>query len=160
MSEPVASAPAEDSAPLLCHCQSLRQAARRATALYDAIMAPHGLRISQYAVLAQLGRHGPQSVHALAAALILDRTTLGHNLRPLERDGLIASVADATDKRVRRLSITPAGQALLERAGPAWTEAQTAFELRFGRAQSALLQRDLKRLTQSLIVTAGQGEDA
>jgi DNA-binding MarR family transcriptional regulator len=138
----------------MCHCQVLRQAARRATALYDAAMAPHGLRISQYSILSRLARYGPLSVQALAAALVLDRTTLGRNLRPLERDGLIASEPDAADKRVRRLVLTPAGASLLERSRPTWMEAQAAFEAQYGRVEAVALQQQLHRLTQSLIVPA------
>jgi len=70
-----------------CHCQALRQAARRVSTLYDAALAPHGLRISQYAVLARLQGEGLCCIQALAGALAMDRTTLGRALRPLERDG-------------------------------------------------------------------------
>ena len=30
------------------------------------------------------------TINALAAELVMDRTTLGRNIRPLQRDGLIA----------------------------------------------------------------------
>jgi DNA-binding MarR family transcriptional regulator len=152
MGDPVASACVDEAAALPCHCHSLRQAARRATALYDAAMAPYGLRISQFSILSRLGRHGPLSVQALAAALVLDRTTLGRNLRPLERDGLVASETDAADKRVRRLGLTEAGRSLLEAARPAWREAQAAFERDYGRSRAAALQQELSRLTQVLVV--------
>jgi DNA-binding MarR family transcriptional regulator len=151
MITPLASA-AASGPPVLCHCHSLRQAARRATALYDAAMAPFGLRISQYAILARLRQSGPMSLQSLAAELVLDRTTLGRNLRPLERDGLVASSADANDRRIRRLVLTEAGLSLMRRARPAWQEAQASFEAQYGPAQAASLQRDLLRLTEALVV--------
>jgi DNA-binding MarR family transcriptional regulator len=135
-----------------CHCQSLRQAARRATALYDAAMAPYGLRISQYSILSRLRRYGPLSLQALAALLVLDRTTLGRNLRPLERDGLVASEAEAGDKRVRLLALTEEGRSVLQAAGPAWHAAQAAFEQQYGKSEASALQQALHRVTQALIV--------
>lgn len=128
----------------------LRQAARRATALYDAAMAPHGLRISQFAVLGRLGRAGPLAVQALAAALVLDRTTLQRNLRPLERDGLIVSEADPADRRVRRLVLTPLGRDTLAAATPTWRAAQARFESLCGAAEAAELRQRLGRLLQAL----------
>ena len=115
-------------------------------------MAPVGLRISQFSILVRLRQSGPMSLHALAAALVLDRTTLGRNLRPLERDGLVASGAGAEDRRVRLLSVTEAGLALMRRALPAWEQAQAEFEAQYGASAATALRQDLNRLTQSLRV--------
>ena len=149
----LASAPAgigSDEQSVACHCAALRRAARRATGLYDGAMAPFGIRVSQYGILVRLRRSGPTSLQALAADLVLDRTTLGRNLRALERDGYVASVADPSDRRVRRLVITQAGVALIRRATPAWQEAQVAFEARYGTAQAAALLVALSEVTACL----------
>lgn len=58
-----------------CHCQAVRQAAQRVTALYDAALAPLGIRVTQFGILARLGRDGPRSIQALAADMVMDRTT-------------------------------------------------------------------------------------
>lgn len=157
--DPPADKPVDDILPASCHCQSLRQAARRATALYDAAMAPFGLRISQFSILSRLQRHGPLSLQALAATLVLDRTTLGRNLRPLEREGLVASDTDPADKRVRLLGLTGRGRARLATALPAWREAQSAFEQQYGKPESAALQQELHRLTLALTVPERVTED-
>jgi DNA-binding MarR family transcriptional regulator len=150
--------PPSEIPTVLCHCSALRTAARRATALYDKAMAPFGLRISQFGILARLRRLGPMSLHALATELVLDRTTLGRNLAPLERDGLVASEADPTDRRVRRLVITDAGLAMMRRALPAWNSAQHAYEAQYGVAQSVALRDDLHRLTAALQAEPGAGD--
>jgi hypothetical protein len=72
-----------------CNCLAVRQAARYVTQLYDRHLAASGLRTSQYGTLAKLKRRGPMAINELAAELVIDRTTLGRNIRPLERDGLI-----------------------------------------------------------------------
>ncbi len=149
MSEDDARPRAESCAPA-CHCQGLRQAARRTTALYDNVMAPFGIRISQFGILARLRRAGPLSLQALAAELVLDRTTLGRNLRPLERDGLVASESDPADRRVRRILVTAAGTDLIRRAMPAWEAAQAAFEAQVGTAPAEALRGELHRITVAL----------
>ena len=127
----------------LCHCQALRQAARRVSALYDAAMAPFGLRVSQFGILSRLRSGGPRGIQALAAELAMDRTTLGRNIRPLERDGLLAAIPDPDDKRARLLSLTPAGGALVARAMPAWREAQAEYEALYGAEPAATLRAAL-----------------
>lgn len=121
----------------LCHCQAIRQAARRVSALYDAAMAPLGLRVSQYGVLVRLQAGGPRGIQALAAELVMDRTTLGRNIRPLERDGLLSAVSDPADRRGRLLAITPAGADLVVRAAPAWRAAQATYEAQIGQQKAA-----------------------
>ena len=133
-----------------CHCQALRQAARRASAFYDAALAPLGLRVSQFGILARLRRDGPRGIQALAAELAMDRTTLGRNIRPLERDGLLRTAADPADGRSRLLCITPRGAALVEAAWPAWSAAQAGFEARYGAAPAAELHAALQRVVAML----------
>ena len=133
-----------------CNCQALRQAARRVTALYDAELAPFGLRVSQFSVLVRLHRGGPRSIRALAAELEMDRTTLGRNIRPLERDGLLRAGPDPADGRSRLLALTPRGAAALQRATPAWRAAQAAFEERYGAEASAGLRMALQDVVAAL----------
>src|SRR5262249_35561792 len=86
-----------------CNCFAVRSAARHVTQLYDQFLAPIGLRVTQFSILAILKRLGPLTINALAKQLVMDRTTLGRNILPLERDGLIrvsASVGDGRAKEV------------------------------------------------------------
>src|SRR5579875_2528229 len=73
-----------------CNCLAVRQAARHITQFYDELLAPSGLRTTQFSILAKLRRFGPITINALARDLVMDRTTLGRNILPLEREGLIA----------------------------------------------------------------------
>ena len=79
------------------------------TQFYDQLFAPVGLRATQFAILSRLRREGPMTINALAAVLVMDRTTLGRNILPLQRDGLIEVVASPADRRRRELRLT-AGQ--------------------------------------------------
>src|SRR5215475_6234476 len=82
-----------------CNCLAVRQAARHVTQFYDQFLAPAGLRTTQYSILAKLRRKGPMTINVLAAEMVMDRTTLGRNILPLEREGLIAIKPGQTDRR-------------------------------------------------------------
>lgn len=133
-----------------CHCQALRQAARRVSAFYDAALAPLGLRVTQFGILSRLHLHGPRGVQSLAADLVMDRTTLGRNIRPLERDGLLCAVVDPADRRFHQLSITQRGSELVIAARPAWLAAQAGFEARYGTAPAYALHAALQGVVTAL----------
>lgn len=128
-----------------CHCSALRQASRRITQMYDHALAPVGLRVTQLPILATLEEDGPMPMHALAARLVMDRATLGHNLRPLESQNLV-SRAVGPDRRSRVVVLTDEGRALLARARPLWRDAQTAFEAAFGPDDARALRTVLARV--------------
>src|SRR5258708_39679525 len=93
-----------------CNCLAIRQAARHVSQFYDQFLAPVGLRTTQFSILAKLRRLGPQSINTLAESMVMDRTTLGRNILPLERDGLIRIQPLATDRRSKELHLTKAGE--------------------------------------------------
>jgi DNA-binding MarR family transcriptional regulator len=113
--------------------------------LYDEALEPSGIRITQLATLAALAFHGPFTVKALADALVMDRTTLTADLKPLEAQGFVSSTA-GTDRRTRVVSITPQGQNALTKAIPLWQATQRTLEHSFGAVRLAGLIGDLKEV--------------
>ncbi|HEX3497053.1 MAG TPA: MarR family winged helix-turn-helix transcriptional regulator [Methylocella sp.] len=107
-----------------CICATLRRATRAVTAAYDAALAPAGLRITQFGVLRRLALLGPLPVTRLAADAALDRSTMGRNLNPLERRGLVRIEVGTVDQRERVVYLTAAGEAAIEAALPYWRKAQ------------------------------------
>jgi DNA-binding MarR family transcriptional regulator len=132
-----------------CNCLAVRQAARYVTQLYDRHLARSGLRTSQYGILARLKRLGPMTINELAAELVMDRTTLGRNIRPLERDGLISITPGRSDRRLKELRLTGAGETRFEDGRRAWLEAQRSFETGFGCERAAELRGLLRALVDS-----------
>jgi DNA-binding MarR family transcriptional regulator len=128
------------SNPAGCNCLALRQAARHVTQIYDRFLAPSGLRATQYSILARLKRNGSMTINALAAELGMDRTTLGRNIRPLRRDGLIAVVRGSVDRRSKELRLTHDGHARTRAAFKDWTQAQAGFERAFGVVRAKALR--------------------
>ena len=132
-----------------CNCLAVRQAARYITQFYDRYLAAAGLRTTQYGILSRLKRHGPMSINTLAGELVVDRTTLGRNIRLLERDDLIAIESDPSDRRSKILRLTRAGDARFQRAQKRWVEAQGRFEGVYGGKQASQLRESLRAVVTS-----------
>jgi DNA-binding MarR family transcriptional regulator len=123
---------------------ALRKATRHVSQLYDEMLAPSGLRATQRAILAYIERGGGSpSMGELAAALVLDRTALNHNLKPLQRDGLVTITTDREDRRSKLVRLTKAGEAQLAATRGAWKLAQDRFEAAFGAKEAAELRKTL-----------------
>ena len=130
-----------------CNFTALRKAVRRVSQLYDAAFAPCGLRATQWSILVHVGRSGRPSQAQLADSLALDRSALAHNLKPLERDGLVPSVADEKDKRLRLVMLTPAGRAKVAESLQLWEKAQRNIEAIFGVQKARSLRDSLEVLS-------------
>ena len=129
-----------------CHVTALRKASRRLSQIYDAALAPHGLRSTQRAILAHVARANSPTMGELAAALVLDRTALNHNLKPLARDGYLKVAVDDDDARERRVELTGRGEQKLEASREDWQAAQQRFEQLFGETQAAALRLALQTI--------------
>jgi DNA-binding MarR family transcriptional regulator len=127
----------------ICNGTALRKATRRVSQLYDSVLAPSGLRSTQRSLLIHIARAGAPTMGALAAALVLDRSALAHNLKPLERDGLVAILVDPQDKRSRLVELTARGKARLDQSTALWREAQHRFEAAFGPTEALALRAAL-----------------
>ncbi len=132
-----------------CACLNLRRASRMVTQLYDEALKPAGVRATQFPVLATIGSAGPISVNRLADRIVMDRTTLTRNLKPLERDGLIA-VRPGDDLRVREVSLTAKGRKTLDRAYPLWERVQARLREKIGGSRVDRLLVDLQAAVKGL----------
>lgn len=138
-----------------CTCARLRRLTRRMTALYDRELAPTGLRLTQFSLLATLRREGNDdgvALSDLAAAMDMDRTTLTRNLRPLVDRGLVELKADPADARVRRALITGIGLRTFVEAMPYWRLAQDFVNRTLGEGNVGALHDWLDRVTPAFRV--------
>jgi DNA-binding MarR family transcriptional regulator len=127
----VTAAAIDFSACRACRCLAARRYARELTRLYESKLRAHGLRATQFSVLAALALKGPAPLTELAGALGLERTTLIRIAAVLERRGwVVAARTRPADGRKRRLQLSPPGRRKLEGAFPAWKEAQQEADRR------------------------------
>lgn len=141
-----------------CNCTALRKASRRISLLYDAALAPSGLKATQRAILAQIGRSEPTTVGNLAEALVMDAGALAHTLKPLERDELIVVGIDPEDRRNRLIALTPAGRSRLAQSDRLWENAQRGFEAALGGADSERLREALRFLISGDFIAVFEAE--
>jgi DNA-binding MarR family transcriptional regulator len=137
--EAAGAAPSDATAPLVppagrCNGTAIRRAMRRVSQIYDEAW-PHADCSTQKSVLDSIARAGRPTMGEIAASLVLDRSALAHNIKPLEREGLVEVVADEHDKRNRLVALTEAGRAKLAQSMPLWEEAQTPFRARVRRGE-------------------------
>jgi DNA-binding MarR family transcriptional regulator len=129
-----------------CTCANLRKTARVVTQAYEAALQPTGLKATQFTVLAALAIGGDEPLTRLAEALVIDRTTLTRNLKPLVRDGLVR-IEQEEDQRVRKISLTDAGRRAFDDARPRWEEAQSRIVKKLGPARWSGFLEDLAATT-------------
>jgi DNA-binding MarR family transcriptional regulator len=135
-----------DVEPEICNCAALRQAARRVTKLYDDALAPIGLGANQFSILTRLSLVDPITIQDLARLLVMDRSTLGHLLRPIEKRGFVKLEVSEQDRRSRMVALTQAGKAAAAKARPRWAAAQRRFESTFGKEDALELRTVLKEI--------------
>jgi DNA-binding MarR family transcriptional regulator len=126
-----------------CTCGSLRKASRRISQLYDTALAPVGIKSTQYSILSEVDRgslEGPVTMCELATAMVMDRSTLGHNLKPLERDDLVILRLSVDDRRKRYVELTKKGRLMLRKSRRLWQHAEGRFESIFGKEPAAELR--------------------
>src|SRR6266481_44296 len=126
-----------------CACSNVRKAARAVTQLFDELLQPTGLRSTQFTLLVAVARLREAPVTQLSQALVMDRTTLARNLKPLESLGHL-TVEAGTDRRRHLVRLTERGRQALARALPYWEQAQHQVVMRLGQEQWHALRASLK----------------
>ncbi len=133
-----------------CACFNLRKTARAITQLYDEALRPSGLRCTQFSLLIATTMLEPVTVTHLAEIVVMDRTTLARNLRPLEKMGLM-NVEPGDDLRTRIVTLTTRGKEVLSKALPLWEKAQDRVVRGLGQERWASLQANLKEVVMQAV---------
>ncbi len=128
--------------PALCPAFNIRAASRIITQLFDEILKPSGMQITQFAVLVGVQILDSPSISKLANGLVMDRTTLTRGLKPLENEGLI-KIVSGDDKRTHFVKITPKGKSALQKTLPYWEKARIVVSEEFGQKHLDGLLKDL-----------------
>src|SRR6266436_2450941 len=139
------------NAKFVCTCTTVRHAAQTLTEVYDRVLAPSGLKITQYMLLQSILSGGREkSITGLAQQVGMDRSTIGRNLRVLERDGFVA-LDVGNDRREHMVRVTEKGRQAVACALPLWQKAQSMIAQALGQDQLDALKTLLSRLEEVTI---------
>lgn len=129
-----------DSLAETCLMIRARFVSRAITSIYEDELRPIGLKGSQLSLLASIALAGAISRVELGRMMHLDASTLTRNLRVMETNGWVETVA-AGDGRGRPIRVTKKGDTLLLAAMPAWKRSQRkAVDLLGNDGRTALLR--------------------
>ena len=128
-----------------CLAARVRILNRAITSLYDEALRPLGVKVSQTNILVATAKLGVARPGRLCEILHMDTSTLSRNAERMVAQGWLEVVPDA-DARTQPLRVTDSGMKLLERALPAWEQAQAQARAMLGEAGANLLLEIIQKL--------------
>ncbi len=129
----------------ICACASLRRASRAVNHLYDLVLAPTGLRISQFLILSAIAESEGVAHCDLARRFFASEETFSRRLASARKAGWVHMNVDARRRRVYRL--TEAGRALMRIAVPNWERAQERLRCQLSEEDWSALIALSERIT-------------
>lgn len=108
----------------ICVCANLRKKTRVVTQLYDKLLQPTGLKVTQYSMLAHIDLQQAVSISRLGEILQLDQTTVTRNINLLKQHGYVELKRDTSDARTKKITLTEKGLEKLHEAAPIWQTIQ------------------------------------
>lgn len=129
----------------ICYCAALRTATRKTTAIYDEALAPAGVNLAQFSLLRKIQRAAPVSLSELGRIAELDRSTVGRNVKVLQRMGLTRATP-GRDQREATVTLEEKGIAVLREGAPLWDQAQRRIETMLGEGGAERLRALLSAL--------------
>jgi DNA-binding MarR family transcriptional regulator len=128
-----------------CIAVRLRLLNRVVTNLYDEALRPLGMKASQLNVLVVTAKLGVARPAKVCDLLHLDASTLSRNVERMVAKGWLETVPEE-DARTQPFRLTERGKKLLDKAIPAWEQAQEQAAELLGEEGVALLTKTSGKL--------------
>src|SRR5262249_29015747 len=128
-----------------CIAVRLRLLNRVVTNLYDDTLRPLGLKVSQLNILVVTAKLDLARPAKVCEIMHLDTSTLSRNVEGMRAKGWL-EVVPGEDARTQPFRLTSQGRRLLERAVPAWEQAQSQATEFLGEDGIALLSKAASKL--------------
>jgi DNA-binding MarR family transcriptional regulator len=131
-----------------CVAVRLRMLNRVITNIYDDALRPLDLKVSQMTILVAAAKMGTARPTEVCERLHLDVSTLSRNVERMKARGWLEVVPDE-DARAQPFRLTPKGKRLIEKAVPAWEEAQRRASELLGNEGISLLDKAARKVGMS-----------
>lgn len=132
-----------------CVAVRLRMLNRVVTNIYDDALRSLDLKVSQMNILVAAAKMGTARPIGVCEHLHLDVSTLSRNVERMKARGWLEVVPDE-DGRSQPFRLTAQGRKLLEKALPAWSEAQQRVKTALGPAFVEQLDQAIKRVDRAI----------
>lgn len=136
-----------------CCCFNMRKVMRAVTQFFDRYLEPVELRSTQLTLLIALSAIHAKTLTEIAENLVMDRTTLTRNLKPLEKLELITTI-QPIDKRSKAYVLTEKGKLLVAKAIPLWEEAQNSIVHTLGAEKYNHILKELENVLKATEMTS------
>lgn len=118
--------------------------------LHDLYAGPYGLSVTQWRVMAALGRFAPLTASDVGQRIVMDKVAVSRAVAGLMKRGLVERSADLDDRRRASLHLTRKGRAMHEDIVPLALK----FEAELYKALSAEERQTLNGLCERLFAHA------
>jgi len=133
----------------LCACASLRRSCRAICHLYDLVLTPTGLRLTQFILLYAINEAKEIAHCELANHFAASEETFSRRLASARKSGWIIMKTGSRNRRLYRL--TEKGRAILNTATPYWERAQQRMRSELGDMDWNKLSEMAERITQAAL---------
>ena len=122
----------------LCNCYMVRTISTKITKIYDKALLESGLKITQYAIMKCIFILKNSNLNELSCSMGYNRSTLGRNIKILERKKLI-NLKKGNDKREIKIIITKNGVQVLKLANKCWAKINKELTKKLGVNKKQML---------------------
>ena len=131
----------------MCACASLRRSSRAVCHLYDLVLAPTGLKLTQFIILHVIAEAGEIAHCELARHFVASEETFSRRLASARKSGWVCMKMGERNRRV--YCLTSGGRAVLDSATPYWQRAQERIRRELGELDWNTLSAFTERVTQA-----------
>lgn len=124
-----------------CVATRLRTLTRFVSGIYDELLRPLDLKVSQLNILVLLASQDENRPAKICEQLCLDASTLSRNVDRMRARGWLELDQDKEDARAHSVRLTDAGKELLRKALPLWKRAQEKVEMTLGKSTLESLRK-------------------
>jgi MarR family transcriptional regulator for hemolysin len=139
--------------------RSIGRAHKLVRAWGDRELAPIGASVTEWIVLFHIATAPEPGASQTEIARFSDMggPALVRHLDRLEADGIVLRTRDAADRRIIRLSLTPAGHARLDEIGAVMGRCDRQLRSQLSEEEARVMQRALDRLFEFAVGEMQQG---
>jgi DNA-binding MarR family transcriptional regulator len=115
--------------------------------LHDLYAGPFGLTVTQWRVMAALGRFAPLTASDVGQRIVMDKVAVSRAVAGLDERGLIERATDQKDRRRASLRLSHRGRAMHDRIVPVALDYEKRLYTALSEGEREIFDRLVEHLT-------------